>query len=268
MNLRFSQIKPHLGKLIGGAAGLLIGLKLFGLIFGVLLGALADILLQDLRLRRQLRRSRRWNTADSYPPELEFIISLTRKVLAAVSLHGPAPRSDIMYLREELLHRFHLTPRGESVVRELCKPGAISPQSSDELSAEAEYSPHSAADLSPEEQLAAARLMFEAATLSDPDKRISRRGKQFVKQSCRSLRIRPDFVQLAAKMVIREDTTDYEVLGVPPNASTEEIKKVYRTLAAQFHPDSLHGLTPAQQTAATEAFMRIRNAYERIMEER
>ncbi len=264
MKFHLSKLQPHIGKLVGGTAGLLLGLKLFGLIFGVLLGALADILLQDLRLRRSLHGS----TDGRYQPELEFIISLTRKVLGAASLHGPAPRHDVMYLQEQLLRRFHLTPRGESVVRELCKSSAAAGLDSDQLSEEAGRSLHSSVELSPEEQLAAARLLFEAATLSEPDKRISHKGKQYVQQSCRSLRICPEYVQVAAKMVNREDTADYEVLGVPPEAGTDEIKRVYRTLAAQFHPDSLHGLSAEQQKAATEAFMRIRNAYERIIKER
>jgi curved DNA-binding protein CbpA len=29
----------------------------------------------------------------------------------------------------------------------------------------------------------------------------------------------------------------YNVLGLPPNATDEEIKKVYRSLAMRFHPD-------------------------------
>lgn len=257
MNLRFTTLKPHVGKIIGGAAGLLLGLKLFGLIFGVLLGALADTLLQDLRLRRGLRR----NAEGTYPPELEFIISLTRKVLAAAALEEPPNRHDITYLREQLLHNFHLTPRGQSLVRELCTRSSAPADSSGRPL-------HSPVELTPEEQLAAARLLFEAATLSNSERVINHRGKEFVHESCRSLGIRPEFVQLAAGIVIRKDTSDFEVLGVPPDAPAAEIKRVYRTLAAHFHPDSLHGLSPEQQHAATEAFMRIRNAYERIMKGR
>ena len=47
-----------------------------------------------------------------------------------------------------------------------------------------------------------------------------------------------------------------------------EIKRVYRTLAAQFHPDSLHNLSNAQKEAATEAFVRISEAYKSILGER
>ncbi|HET9250584.1 MAG TPA: DnaJ C-terminal domain-containing protein [Candidatus Eisenbacteria bacterium] len=51
----------------------------------------------------------------------------------------------------------------------------------------------------------------------------------------------------------------YEVLGVPRNASAEDIKKAYRRLARKHHPD----LQPPQARAqATERFQQINEAHE------
>lgn len=49
----------------------------------------------------------------------------------------------------------------------------------------------------------------------------------------------------------------YEILGVPKEATSEEIKKVYRRLARQYHPD----LNPGNK-AAEEKFKDIGEAYE------
>jgi molecular chaperone DnaJ len=53
----------------------------------------------------------------------------------------------------------------------------------------------------------------------------------------------------------------YEVLGVPKNASKEEIQKAFRRLAAKWHPD-MH--PPETQAEATEKFKEINAAYEAL----
>ena len=49
----------------------------------------------------------------------------------------------------------------------------------------------------------------------------------------------------------------YEVLGVTKSASTDEIKKAYRKVAMQFHPDRNPG-----DKAAEEKFKEAASAYE------
>ena len=49
----------------------------------------------------------------------------------------------------------------------------------------------------------------------------------------------------------------YEILGVPRNATDEEIKKAFRTLARKYHPDANPG-----DKAAEEKFKEINEAYE------
>ena len=49
----------------------------------------------------------------------------------------------------------------------------------------------------------------------------------------------------------------YQILGMPRNASEEEIKKAYRKLAMQYHPDK----NPGNEKWANEKFKEINEAY-------
>jgi DnaJ-class molecular chaperone len=49
----------------------------------------------------------------------------------------------------------------------------------------------------------------------------------------------------------------YRILGVPRNASAQEIKKAYRKLAMQYHPDR----NPGKEQQANEKFKEINEAY-------
>mmetsp|Transcript_12268 Transcript_12268/g.29217 ORF Transcript_12268/g.29217 Transcript_12268/m.29217 type:complete len:496 (+) Transcript_12268:322-1809(+) len=52
----------------------------------------------------------------------------------------------------------------------------------------------------------------------------------------------------------------YEILGVKPGAADVDIRKAYRKLAMQYHPDKQH--TEQEKERATDAFARISAAYE------
>ncbi|MGN1404350.1 MAG: J domain-containing protein [Ruminococcus sp.] len=58
----------------------------------------------------------------------------------------------------------------------------------------------------------------------------------------------------------------YEVLGIPRNATDQEVKKAYRALSRKYHPDANVGKPDAK--AYEEKFKQIQQAYQMIMDER
>ncbi len=58
----------------------------------------------------------------------------------------------------------------------------------------------------------------------------------------------------------------YEVLGVSPNATDDEVKKAYRELSRKYHPDSY--VDNPLSDLAEEKFKEVQEAYEQIMKQR
>ena len=58
----------------------------------------------------------------------------------------------------------------------------------------------------------------------------------------------------------------YDILGVSPSATDEEVKKAYRTLSRKYHPDANVG--KPNEKEAEEKFKQIQQAYTQIMKER
>lgn len=58
----------------------------------------------------------------------------------------------------------------------------------------------------------------------------------------------------------------YDILGVPANASEEEIKKAYRNLSRKYHPDA--NVNNPNKEQAEERFKEVQQAYQAIMDER
>lgn len=61
-------------------------------------------------------------------------------------------------------------------------------------------------------------------------------------------------------------TNPYEILGISPNATEEEIKKAYHQLSKKYHPDS-YANNPLSELAE-EKFKEIQEAYKQIQEQR
>ena len=62
----------------------------------------------------------------------------------------------------------------------------------------------------------------------------------------------------------------YQILKVHPSAKLEEIKKAYRKLAMEHHPDRVvsRGLPPELIKTANRKFSEIQNAYDLVCKEK
>ena len=54
----------------------------------------------------------------------------------------------------------------------------------------------------------------------------------------------------------------YDVLGLSKSSSSSEIKKAYRKLAKEYHPDKLSGMSEGIINLAKEKFQLIQESYE------
>ena len=79
-----------------------------------------------------------------------------------------------------------------------------------------------------------------------------------------------DFRQIKAMFESSDLGAAYALLGVTPEASDEEIKRGYRRLAKEYHPDMLaaKGLPEDFMKFATEKLQAINQAYDRVRKQR
>jgi hypothetical protein len=60
----------------------------------------------------------------------------------------------------------------------------------------------------------------------------------------------------------------YEILGVTPASTDDEVKKAYKELMKLNHPDKVSHLSPALQAFATQQVLELKKAYDAIVARR
>jgi len=76
-----------------------------------------------------------------------------------------------------------------------------------------------------------------------------------------------DFESIKAMFFSNPDSA-YKILEIDKNATTDEIKKAYRTMVKKYHPDKLQHMDEVYRNGAEEKFRKVQEAYEQIQKER
>jgi DnaJ like chaperone protein len=110
------------------------------------------------------------------------------------------------------------------------------------------------------------RLLFQIAA-SDAQG-VSAAEDALIRRICALLGLGEQVYRQVRAEVVRVTGRAWEVLGLTPDASVEDVKAAYRQMSMQNHPDRVANLGPEFVKVAEDKFKAIQEAYEEIRREK
>ena len=120
----------------------------------------------------------------------------------------------------------------------------------------------------PTQYYAILQLLFAVAA---SDGKIAKKEDDFITRVGLLLQFTRDRIQIIRNQFVNSNVSSegsikqyLSVLGLSEGATKDEIKSAYRSLAKEFHPDKLNGMSQGIKDLAKEKFQQIQLAYENL----
>lgn len=251
-----------IGHWIGGALGFITGTGPLGIVAGAVLGGLVESWLQNDGSSEMSNEARGERNG--------FLFSLVVLAAYVVQADGRVMHSEMQLLRHFLRENFgeEAVPEGEEIVRRL---HAQRKQIEDREGLEAyerfiaQCCREMAQHMSHEVLL---QLLSFLCDLAKADGQVHIEEIQALYRLAERMGI--DQQEVHALLNLGEDGLEaaYAVLEIPETASDEEVRRAYKRLALQHHPDKVASLGEDIRRAAEKKFQEIGQAKERIYKAR
>lgn len=247
------------GKVIGAVAGIPAGP--FGVAFGFVVGLLVDQVVRSVLLRRRVERFLSGPASVDQPPFDRVIAAAVGIGMSVAALECLPTVRQVALLRETVVDYFRLGRRRAEGVQHIIDEAYRLGQALDTMGL-ADMLRDSTSLLEREELI---RLYARIAELDRVG--MTPKKRAVLRSVAAHLKVRRSFFQSLFPDAGGLDIEACRLLGVPRDAGLEEVKRVYRRLAQQFHPDAVVDLAEEQKRQAAVAFLRIQAAYEKIVAE-
>ncbi|MEL7587395.1 MAG: TerB family tellurite resistance protein [Prolixibacteraceae bacterium] len=234
------------GKWIAGGLGWAF-LGPLGGILGFVVGSMFD---EGATAENQPDSSRKTTTGG-------YVMSLLVLIAAIMKADGKVMKSELNYVKEFLVRSFGADSARHAVTMlgDLLKQSIPVTDVCHQIRKNMDYS----------SRLQMLHFLFGVARA---DEHVSSHEQDLLKHIALSLGIgEKDFGSIKSMFTGNGDAA-YKILEIEPTATTEEIKKAYRTMALKYHPDKVAYLGEDIQRAAKEKFQKVSEAYETIKKER
>lgn len=245
------------GKLIGALIGSIAGP--FGTIFGGLIGHLFDRAVED----RRLLSFEQEPLADPVSQaQINFFACLIGLSIAVADAGGRLRTSHVEALEDFFRRSVPYGPGDQELIRRLIEEMSANRSRIDVEGMCAYYRSVSGY----EGRFLLLRLLFQIAQ-SDAEG-VAAAEEFLIRRIAVMLGIdEGGYARIRAEF-LRGTGRAYRVLGVDPGATAEEIKRAYRRLVVENHPDRVASLGPELVKLAEEKFKSIQAAYEEIRREK
>jgi len=238
------------GKLIGAGLGYFLGGPLGAVIGGVIGHYVKDAPLGDGRITGEADPRVRQQQEEVY-----FVASLVGILTAMMKADGEVRKEEVAAIRGFFSER--LGYRGESldIVRDLIKQFLHNGVDLDAL----------CGDVSRRANYATRLLLVECMLdVAMADGHMSPAEQAVLDRAAAGLGIaQSDLAKLRSRGRGRTEG-DYEILGVQPAATAEQVKSAYRDLVKKYHPDRVAHLGDEFRELAHRKFLDVQQAYDRI----
>ena len=187
----------------------------------------------------------------------DFAVSLLVLIAAVMKADGRVMQSELNYVKEFMRRKFGDATSAEALqmLRDLLKQNIPLEDVTYQIRDRLDY--HSRLEL--------LHLLYGVALA---DGQLHASEQKLINQVAYYLGISASDQQSIRSMFAEDTDGAYKILGVDRNTSIEEIKKAYRKLAAENHPDKVGYLGEDVRKDAEEKFQKINQAYEQIKKEK
>ena len=187
----------------------------------------------------------------------DFNVSLLVLSAAVMKANGKVKKSELEYVKQFLVGQFGAQHAKELLIAlrdMLDKPIPLN-----QVTAQISMNMASAMRL---------QLMQYLFGIAKADGIVDQRELKLLQQISDGLRLSSAVFNSLKSMFYVDSASHYDVLNLKKTASETEIKKAYRKLAVEYHPDKVMNLGEEYQKAAKEKFQKVQEAYEQIKLER
>jgi DnaJ like chaperone protein len=246
-----------LGKIIGGTIGFAVGGPI-GAIAGAAFGHAFDSAKEGIEPQDD---GHRLTSYESH--QLTFFVAAFSMLAKLAGADGAISKEEVNATEKFMLYDLNLDPESRQVAMRIFHTAVDSPESFQSFASQFYLMFQSQPQL--------LELMIDILfRVSVADGALSKGEETLILSAAKIFHFSDGRYQQIKTRYIRDVEKYYAVLGIVPSDTEETIKKQYRKLVSEFHPDKIvsKGLPDEFVKFAQEKFRQIQEAYEAVKKEK